>query len=127
MSEIRKKGLISTFWIYIGFAIGALNTFLFARKGFFNTQDYGLATGLIQVGLLLSSFSAMGCYGLLYKFFPYYKRRLPENKNDLFSLTLMIAVSGFIIVSLLGVFAQPIIIKKFGGNSPELVHYFYYS
>ena len=75
MSEIRKKGLLSAFWIYIGFAIGALNTFLFARNGFFNPQDYGLATGLIQIGLLLSSFSALGCYGLLYKFFPYYQRR----------------------------------------------------
>ncbi|MFN0082900.1 MAG: lipopolysaccharide biosynthesis protein [Ferruginibacter sp.] len=127
MSEIRKKGLVSTFWIYIGFAIGALNTFLFARKGFFNPQDYGLATGLIQIGLLLSSFSAMGCYGLLHKFFPYYRRRLSDNKNDLFSLTLMIAVCGFIVVGTLGAFVQPLILKKFGGNSPELVHYFYYS
>jgi O-antigen/teichoic acid export membrane protein len=127
MSEIRKRGLISTFWIYIGFAIGALNTFLFARKGFFNPQDYGLATGLIQVGLLLSSFSALGCYGLLYKFFPYYKRRLADDKNDLFSLTLMIAVCGFVVVGILGIFLQPLILKKFGSNSPELVHYFYYS
>jgi len=127
MSEIRKKGLISTFWIYIGFAIGALNTFLFARNGFFNAQDYGLATGLIQVGLLLSSFSALGCYGLVYKFFPYYKRRLDPARNDLLSLTLFIAVTGFIIVGIAGIYAQPIILKKFGGNSPELVHYFYYS
>ena len=127
MSEIRKKGLISTFWIYIGFAIGALNTFLFARNGFFNPQDYGLATGLIQVGLLLSSFSALGCYSLVYKFFPYYKRRLNENKNDLLSLTLFIGAVGFIIVAITGIYAQPFILKKFGGNSPELVNYFYYS
>ena len=127
MSEIRKKGLISTFWIYIGFAIGALNTFLFARNGFFNAQDYGLATGLIQIGLLLSSFSALGCYGLIYKFFPYYKRRLPNQQNDLLSLTLFIGLTGFIVVAILGIYAQPIIIKKFGGNAPELVHYFYYS
>jgi O-antigen/teichoic acid export membrane protein len=127
MSEIRKKGLISTFWIYIGFAIGALNTFLFARDGFFNAQDYGLATGLIQIGLLLSAFSALGCYGLLYKFFPYYKRRLPVEKNDLLSLTLFIALLGFVIVAVVGVFAQPVIIKKFGGNSPKLVQYFYYA
>ena len=127
MSEIRKKGLLSAFWIYIGFAIGAINTFLFARNGFFNPQDYGLATGLIQIGLLLSSFSALGCYGLLYKFFPYYKRRLTDNQNDLISLTLVIASLGFIIVAILGFFAQPLIIKKFGSNSPELVHYFYYS
>ena len=127
MSEIRKKGLLSAFWIYIGFAIGALNTFLFARNGFFNPQDYGLATGLIQIGLLLSSFSALGCYGLLYKFFPYYQRRLPENKNDLVSLTLFIATVGFTLVAVLGIFAQPLILKKFGGNSPELVEYFYYS
>ena len=127
MSEIRKKGLISTFWIYIGFAIGALNTFLFARNGFFNAQDYGLATGLIQIGLLLSAFSALGCYGLLYKFFPYYKRRLPNEKNDLLSLTLFIALLGFIIIATIGVYAQPVIIKKFGGNSPQLVQYFYYA
>lgn len=127
MSEIRRKGLISTFWIYIGFAIGALNTFLFARNGFFNAQDYGLATGLIQIGLLLSAFSALGCYGLLYKFFPYYKRRLPNEQNDLLSLTLFIALVGFVMVAIVGVFAQPIIIKKFGGNSPQLVQYFYYS
>lgn len=127
MSEIRKKGLLSAFWIYIGFAIGALNTFLFARNGFFNPLDYGLATGLIQIGLLLSSFSALGCYGLLYKFFPYYERRLPKNQNDLISLTLFIATAGFILVAVLGIFAQPLILKKFGGNSPELVHYFYYS
>ena len=127
MSEIRKKGLLSAFWIYIGFAIGALNTFLFARNGFFNPQDYGLATGLIQIGLLLSSFSALGSYGLLLKFFPYYNRRLAENKNDLLSVTLIIATAGFIIVAIVGIFAQPVIIKKFGGNSPELVHYFYYS
>lgn len=127
MSEIRKKGLISTFWIYIGFAVGALNTFLFARKGFFNPQDYGLSTGLIQIGLLLSTFSALGCYGLLYKFFPYYQRRLSQPKNDLFSITLYIGLIGFAIVAVLGIFAQPIIIKKFGGNSPQLVQYFYYS
>ena len=127
MSEIRKKGLVSTFWIYVGFAIGAFNTFLFARNGFFNTQDYGLATGLIQIGLLLSAFSALGCYGLLYKFFPYYKRRLPNEKNDLLSLTLFIALLGFVVVAIIGVYAQPIIIKKFGGNSPQLVQYFYYS
>lgn len=127
MSEIRKKSLISTFWIYIGFAIGALNTFLFARKGFFNAEDYGLSTGLIQIGLLLSTFSALGCYGLLYKFFPYYRRRLADNKNDLLSLTLYIALIGFVIVAVLGIFAQPVILKKFGGNSPLLVKYFYYS
>lgn len=127
MSEIRKKSLISTFWIYIGFAIGALNTFLFARKGFFNAEDYGLSTGLIQIGLLLSTFSALGCYGLLYKFFPYYRRRLADNKNDLLSLTLYIALTGFVVVAVLGIFAQPVILKKFGGNSLLLVQYFYYS
>lgn len=127
MSEIRKRGIISTFWIYIGFAIGALNTFLFARKGFFNTQDYGLATGLIQIGLLLSTFSALGCYGLLYKFYPYYKRRLSDKENDLLSLTLIISLIGFCIISISGIFAQSFILRKFGGNSPQLVHYFYYS
>jgi O-antigen/teichoic acid export membrane protein len=127
MTQIRKKGLISTFWIYFGFAIGALNTFLFAKKGFFNTGDYGLSTGLIQIGLLLSTISALGSYGLLFKFFPYYSKRLNKRDNDLLSVTLFIALVGFCIMAVLGIFAQPLILKKFNANSPELVNYFYYS
>jgi O-antigen/teichoic acid export membrane protein len=127
MTQIRKNGLITTFWIYVGFAIGALNTFLFAKKGFFNTEDYGLATSLIQIGLLLSTFSAFGCYAVLFKFFPYYQNRLPKKNNDLLSITVFIALAGFLIVSIIGYFAQPLIIKKFSENAPELVRYFYYS
>jgi O-antigen/teichoic acid export membrane protein len=127
MTQIRKKGLISTFWIYFGFAIGALNTFLFARKGFFVTEDYGLSTSLIQIGILLSALSALGCYGVMFKFFPYYNNRLQKKENDLLSLSLFIALIGFIIVAIAGIFAQPLIVKKFEANSPDLVHYFYYS
>jgi O-antigen/teichoic acid export membrane protein len=127
MTQIRKNGLITTFWIYLGFAIGALNTFLFAKKGFFNTEDYGLATSLIQIGLLLSTFSAFGCYALLFKFFPYYNNRLPKKNNDLLSITLFIALAGYLIVGIIGYFAQPAVIAKFSKNSPELVQYFYYS
>lgn len=127
MTTLRKKSLQSTIWIYIGFAIGALNTFLFARKGFFNTQDYGLSTSLIQLGALLSTFSALGCYGLLYKFNPYYTKRLVNKENDLLSLTLGIALIGFMAVAVLGVYFQPIIIQKFAANSPKLVEYFYYT
>jgi O-antigen/teichoic acid export membrane protein len=127
MTQIRKNGLISTFWIYLGFAIGALNTFLFAKKGFFNTEDYGLATGLIQIGLLLSTFSAFGCYGLLFKFFPYYNNRLPKKSNDLLSITVFIACIGFLVVGAIGIIVQPVIVVKFSKNAPELVQYFYLS
>jgi O-antigen/teichoic acid export membrane protein len=127
MTQIRKKGLISTFWIYFGFAIGAINTFLFAKKGFFDTEDYGLATSLIQIGLLLSTISAVNSNGLLFKFFPYYNKRLPKKDNDLLSITLFISLIGFCIVAVLGIFSQPLILEKFGTNAPELVTYFYYS
>ena len=127
MSKIRKQSLISTIWIYVGFAVGALNTFLFAKQGFFETADYGLATTLNQIGQLLTSLSALGCFGLLLKFYPYYNNRLAKKNNELLTITLFITLAGFAIIAVIGFFAQPIIAKKFMAKSPELVHYFYYA
>ena len=127
MKNIRKQGLLTTSWIYFGFIIGALNTYLFAKKGFFTITDYGLATTLNQIGQLLTSVSALGCFGLLLKFYPYYNIRLAKKDNELLSLTLGITLVGFIVVAILGVFAQPLIVKKFIANAPALVHYFYYA
>jgi len=45
MSDIRRQSIISSFVVYFGFALGFLNTYLFAREGGFTKEQYGL-TGL---------------------------------------------------------------------------------
>lgn len=127
MSQIRKKSLITASWIYIGFFIGAINTVLFAKKGFFTTEDYGLSRSLLDIGFLLSSFSAFGTFSLLVKFHPYYEKRLPPKQNDLFSIAVILAAAGFSLVSLTAFFFEPFIVRKFNANAPTLIHYFYWS
>lgn len=127
MSEIRKKGLITTSWIYIGFIIGAFNTFLFARKGFFTPEEYGLSRTLLDIGFLLSSVSSFGSLWLVIKFHPYYEKRLTNKQNDLFSISFFVTLVGFFVIACLTYFMQPLILRKFGVNSSMLVAYFYWT
>ncbi|MBI3882851.1 MAG: hypothetical protein HY305_01140, partial [Sphingobacteriales bacterium] len=45
MSQIRRQSIISSVVVYFGFALGFLNTYLFAREGGFSKEEYGL-TGI---------------------------------------------------------------------------------
>lgn len=126
MSQIRKRSLKTTSWIYIGFLIGAINTYFFTHNSWFVPSQYGLTRSLLDIGMLISAFSALGVPNFLVKFFPYYSNNLEKKENDLLSLALYIAITGFVI-SIVSLFAlQPLIIKKFGTNSPLLIEYFYY-
>jgi O-antigen/teichoic acid export membrane protein len=127
MSQIRKKGLITTSWIYIGFIIGAINTYLFSKNGWFLPKEYGLSRTMMDIGFLFNSFSTFGSLALIIKFFPYYKDRLTSKQNDLFSIVFFVTLIGFCIVALSTYFLEPLIIRKYGTNAPELVKFFYWT
>ncbi|MEI9959248.1 MAG: hypothetical protein WDM90_23710 [Ferruginibacter sp.] len=74
MSQIRKNSLKSSAWIYIGFLIGAVNTYFFTHKAWFSTDEFGLTRVMLEVGLLFYSFSTLGVTSYLYKFFPLLRR-----------------------------------------------------
>ncbi len=125
MATIRKQSIKGTIWVYTGFAIGAIITYLFTNKGWFKTEEYGLTRSLLDIGILLYSFSSIGTTFYLYKFFPYYKDNLANKDNDLLGQALKIATAGFAFTILVLFLLQPIIVKKFGTNATLLVQYFY--
>ena len=52
MSIIRRQSIISSILIYLGFAFGALNTYLFTREGGpFTKEEYGLTQEEIIQGI----------------------------------------------------------------------------
>ena len=126
MSQIRKRSLKAATWIYLGFFIGAINTYLFTHKGWFLPTEYGLTRSLLDIGILVCAFSTMGATSFLVKFFPYYSDNLESERNDLLAIAVFVSVLGFIITTAGLNFLQPLIIKKFSTNSPLLVEYFYY-
>lgn len=123
MSTIRKKGIITTFYIYIGFLLGALNTYFYFT--YFRPEQYGLTLTLMDIGMLFSSLSIVGMNTLIAKFFPYYKSHSKGEKNELLTIAFFFSLLGFLLLTAGTLVFQPLIVKKYSGKSPLLVDYFY--
>ena len=124
MSTIRKRGIITTLFIYIGFVLGALNTFLYSK--YFQPDQVGLTRVLLDITVLLSSFALMGTNTVVSKFYPYYKSYYKDEKNELLAISFIFSTAGFLILLASSTtFLKPLIMRKFSGKSPLLVEYFY--
>lgn len=126
MSQIRKRSLRAATWIYIGFFIGAVSTYLFTHEGWFTPDQYGLTRSMLDISLLACAFSTLGVTSYLIKFFPYYSDNLDKERNDMLFFALLVALAGFVITSASLYAFKPLVIQKLGTNSPLLVEYFYY-
>lgn len=126
MSTLRRQTIISSVLIYIGFAFGALNTYLFTKEGIFSSEQYGLTRAFVVIGQFFYGFAGFGLSSVIYKFYPYYKDNLPKIKNDLLTLCLVTAFVGFAITTAGGLIFEPLVVKKFIAKSPLIVRYYYW-
>jgi O-antigen/teichoic acid export membrane protein len=126
VSEIRRQSIISTLFVYLGFAIGFVNTYLFTRQGLFTESQYGITQIFIAVGNIMFAFANMGMISTVYKFYPYYNDNLPKKKNDLLTWALLISILGFVVVIIVGYLLKDLVIRKFGERSPEFVKYYFW-
>jgi len=126
MSQIRKQSIISSMVVYIGFAIGFFNTWLFTREGGFTQAEYGLTGIFMAVANIMFSVANLGMVAYVHKFYPYYNDNLSKKKNDQLSLAILFSLFGFCLVVIAGLLFKDLVIRKYGTNSPELVKYYYY-
>ena len=126
MSQIRKQSIISSVVVYIGFAIGFFNTYLFTREGGFTQAEYGLTGIFMAIANIMYSFANLGMGTYINKFYPYYNDNLPKKKNDMFTWALLFSLIGFCLVIIAGIFFKDLVIRKYGTNSPDFVKYYYY-
>lgn len=126
MSTIRKQAIISSLLIYVGFAFGALNTYLFTRQGIFTPEQYGLTRAFIVIGQFFYGFAGFGFASVIYKFYPYYKDNLPAQKNDLLTVGLLVALVGFVLTIGGGILFESVVVQKFIAKSPLVVRYYYW-
>jgi O-antigen/teichoic acid export membrane protein len=131
MSTIRKQSIISSLVIYIGFAVGLLNTYFFTRQpvsgfGSFTSEQYGLTGIFIAVAGMMASFASLGMPGYIFKFYPYYYDHVPPRKNDMMTWALLVGTIGFVLIMVAGIALKAVIARKFSANSPLLVHYYYW-
>jgi O-antigen/teichoic acid export membrane protein len=126
MSTIRRQSIISSLVIYLGFAIGLLNTYFFTKEGIFTDEQYGLTSIFIAIATLMCAFSMLAMPSYIFKFYHYYADHLPPRKNDMITWALLISIIGFVLVMLSGLFFKQLVIRKFGEHSPLLVSYYYW-
>jgi O-antigen/teichoic acid export membrane protein len=127
MSTIRKQSIISSGIVYLGFAIGLLNTYFFTRQGgLFTEAQYGLTSIFIAIASMMTAFAGMAMPSYIFKFYPYYKDNLEPRRNDMLTWALLINLIGFILVIIAGIVLKHVIIRKFSENSPLLLSYYYW-
>jgi len=124
MGIIQKQGIRSSYFIFLGFLIGAVNLLVLFPM-FFSKNDQGLVRAMIDIGATLSVFCTLGTLPVVYKFFPFYNHYLGSTKNELPFLTLLINLLGFGILMVIGWYNKDFIIRKLG-KSPSLGYYFSY-
>src|SRR6266545_420804 len=121
MSTIRRQSILSSIVIYIGFAIGLLNTYLFTKQGLFTESQYGLTGIFIAIATSMMAFGNLAMPSYIYKFFPYYNEHLPPRKNDLLTWAIVLSTVGFLFVIIAGIVLKPLVVRKFSEHSPELL------
>jgi O-antigen/teichoic acid export membrane protein len=129
MSNIRRQSIISSLIIYMGFAIGMLNTYFFTRQGNFTNfteAEYGLTTIFIAIASMMTSIASLGMPSFIYKFYHYYNDNLPPRRNDMITWSLLVSCFGFLLVMVTGWVLKSLVVQKFGANSPLLITYYYW-
>ncbi len=127
MGQIRKQVIQSSFLSYIGFGVGAINTYFFTRKGIFTPEQYGLTQVIISLSQILAPLAALGMTAFINRFFPYYFDRLPNKKNDMLTIAILFSCIGAILVFSACLVFEPWVIRNFQKKSALLVEFYYWS
>ena len=127
MSTIRRQSIISSGIVYLGFALGLLNTYLFTREGGFTKAQYGLTGTFIAFANIMFSVASLGMPAFIGKFFPYYNAHVEQRKNDQLTWALLISLFGFLIVIICGILFKDLLVDRIFNNSPELLQYYYWT
>ncbi|MDX6747852.1 oligosaccharide flippase family protein [Polaribacter sp. PL03] len=93
MGIVLKQSLKNTFFIYLGFAFGGVNT-LFLYTRFLEDEYYGLVTFLLSTSNLLMPLIALGIHHTIVKFFSSYFTKLEKDRflSSVLFLPLLIAI-----------------------------------
>ncbi|SEB09598.1 Membrane protein involved in the export of O-antigen and teichoic acid [Chitinophaga terrae (ex Kim and Jung 2007)] len=123
MGVVKYQSIRSSILIYLGFAIGAVNMFVFPH--FFSGDQFGLTRMLGDIGVIMVPFCTFSTGPMLNKFFPYYAGHLPEKKNDLLAWVFLISVIGFLLFVAGTFIFKGLIIKAYIEKSKLFIDYFY--
>jgi len=125
MGVLKRQGIFSSIFTYIGFAIGAFNIFIL-YPNILTTEEFGLTRAMLVISGLIMQFSLFAVPSAMFKYYPYYRDNLDRKSSDYTALTFIVPLLGFIISLVCLLLFSNIFKVKFSANSILLVEYYYY-
>ena len=123
MGVVRRQSILSSLFIYLGFAIGAVNILLLFPR-YFTPEQIGLTRILLDVAMVFGTVCTLGSIPVTLRFHPFYRSWVTEDRNDLPFISLMLGALGSALLMVALPWMKPFIIRKFGARSPLFVEYF---
>ena len=122
MGLIKKQGVNTTVISYVGAFIGAI-TVMFIYPYCMNVEEIGLFRFILDAAGFFGMLSLLGSsYSITY-FFPNYSEDR-EKYNQFVNFIALFTILGFLIVTALFIFGEPLVIKIYDTNSSKILDYF---
>lgn len=124
MGIIQKQATRNTFISYIGLILGYVNIIILFPT-YFTEEEFGLIQLMMSIAIIYTQFSALGLVSIIVRFFPFFKSEDKKHQGFISWVTL-IAIAGFIIVTLLYIIFQPLIVDAYLEKSKLFLEYYHF-
>ncbi|NGP78029.1 oligosaccharide flippase family protein [Balneolaceae bacterium YR4-1] len=124
MGVILKQSVQNTVISYLGVALGFVSTILLFPN-ILTADQYGLTRFLLSPAFVFAQFAHLGIKNVVIRYFPYFKHTR-DSRSRLFTLTVLVAMVGFLIFSLLFFSLENILIDYYQEKSPLFTEYYLY-
>lgn len=121
MGIVIKSSLRFSAILYIGIALGFLNTILIFPN-ILTEEEFGLTRILMSASSVISQFALLGTGNILVRFHPHFKN---DQKNTTLSLGIIISVIGLILAALFLFIFKPVIVDEYKENSKLFTDFYY--
>ncbi|MCH7401901.1 oligosaccharide flippase family protein [Belliella kenyensis] len=118
MKQIAKQSILTTLSSYLGVLIGYFNV-LWLLPYALQPEQIGIFRTIQDMGLLFVPFAQLGVGNGITRFYP----KVKENQFSFFTLSLVIAIIGFVVVMAIFFLFKDLIIDTFAKNSPEVIDF----
>lgn len=122
MGIIVRQSISNTVLSYAGIALGFVLTILMFPH-ILTADQYGLTRVLISASFISSQFAHLGFQNLVIRYYPFFKKADPGQHGFLFWI-ITIPIAGFVLFSVIYLFASDTIIQYYSERSPLFVDYY---
>ncbi len=120
MNTIARQSSLGLIAIYIGIVLGFVNVLLI-MPALLSAEEIGLINLIFSVVMLIYPLMNFSATQILKRYFTHVKDR-----QEIFNFSFLISCFGAIFFAFLFYFGEPIFIKYYKTNSPEILSYFWW-